>query len=112
MDQNQRRARLAAQRQAPGYRPTRTAPIPDSVHTDLNAIDAATTDPTIRALTARIRTALTDGPPPVPCPATEPAPDGGTPYTCSLTTPNHDLHLDEQRSVWWTPGDDTTEGAR
>lgn len=61
MDANQRRARLAAQRQAPGYRPTpRPRPTPDSVYTDLDTIDAATTNPTIHAATARIRAVLTE----------------------------------------------------
>ncbi|MFD8956325.1 hypothetical protein ACFXKH_35885 [Streptomyces caelestis] len=61
MNQQQRRARLAMQRQAAPYPTrTRTRPVPDSVHTDLDAIDAATTDPAIHAATARIRAALTE----------------------------------------------------
>ncbi|MEV7112369.1 hypothetical protein [Streptomyces anulatus] len=61
MDARKRRARLAIQRQAPGYRPTpRPRPTPESVYTDLDTIDAATTDPTIHAATARIRTALAE----------------------------------------------------
>ncbi|WP_435597097.1 hypothetical protein [Streptomyces anulatus] len=63
MDQNQRRARIANMRKAPGYRPTpRPRPTPDSVYTDLDTIDAATTNPAIHAATARIRAALTEEP--------------------------------------------------
>jgi hypothetical protein len=58
MDQNQRRARQINMRKTPPLPRIRTAPVPDSVHADLNAIDAATDDPAIRAATARIRAAL------------------------------------------------------
>lgn len=57
---------------------------------------------------ARPRPRTPDPNPDTPCTATAPHADGGT-YTCNQTG-THPLHLDEERSVWWTPGDD--EGAR
>lgn len=73
-----------------------------AIRAECDAIDTATTDPDIRAATDRIRTILTDGPPAVPCTATEPDPKGGAPYTCSITT-THTAHFDEQRQVHWLP---------
>lgn len=58
MDQNQRRARQINMRKGKPLPHIRTAPVPDTVLTDLDAIDAATEDPTIHAATARIRAAL------------------------------------------------------
>jgi hypothetical protein len=58
MDQNQRRARIINMRKAKPLPHIRTAPVPDTVHADLDAIDTATDDPTIHAATARIRAAL------------------------------------------------------
>lgn len=58
MDQNQRRARITNMRKGQPLPRTRTTPVPDSVHADLDAIDAATDNPTIRAATARIRATL------------------------------------------------------
>lgn len=58
MDQNQRRARIINMRKAHPIPHIRTAPAPDTVLADLDAIDAATEDPAIRAATARIRAAL------------------------------------------------------
>lgn len=60
MDQNQRRARIINMRQGKPLPRIRTAPVPDTVLADLDAIDAATDNPTIRAATARIRAALRD----------------------------------------------------
>ncbi|MFD5875670.1 hypothetical protein [Streptomyces sp. NPDC060322] len=86
----------------------RAAQVARAITAELDLIDNATTDPAISTAVAQIRTILADGPPPVPCPATEPHDDGGT-YTCSLSTPDHIMHLDEQRSVWWMPDDTATE---
>ena len=61
MDQNQRRARIINMRKGKPLPYIRTAPVPDAVFADLDAIDAATEDPTIRAATARIRAALDGG---------------------------------------------------
>jgi hypothetical protein len=63
MDQNQRRARIINMRKGKPLPHIRTAPapVPDAVFADLDAIDAATEDPTIRAATARIRAALDGG---------------------------------------------------
>lgn len=58
MDQNQRRARIINMRKGQPLPHLRTSPVPDKVLADLDAIDAATQDPTIRAATARIRAAL------------------------------------------------------
>jgi hypothetical protein len=58
MDQNQRRARITNMRKTPPLPRIRTAPTPDSVHADLDAIDRAADDPTIHAATNRIRAAL------------------------------------------------------
>ncbi|MGW2594808.1 hypothetical protein ACWCXC_31710 [Streptomyces sp. NPDC001515] len=49
--------------------------MPTSVHTDLDLIDATTTDPTIHAATTRIRAAL-----PTPHPATPTTPTKVTEY--------------------------------
>lgn len=56
MDRNHRIARAISARQSKPIQRPRTTP--DSVHTDLDLIDTATTDPTIHAATARIRDAL------------------------------------------------------
>jgi hypothetical protein len=58
MDRTQRAARIINMRKGQPLRRIRPAQIPDSIHTDLDAIDAATDDPTIHAATARIRAAL------------------------------------------------------
>jgi hypothetical protein len=58
VDQNQRRARIINMRKTPPTPRVRTARVPDTVLADLDAIDAATDNPTIHAATTRIRTAL------------------------------------------------------
>ncbi|MFB6943211.1 hypothetical protein ACFWGL_17045 [Streptomyces sp. NPDC060286] len=58
MDRAHRAARLRELRKAPRAPRIRRAPVPETVWSDLDGIDAATTDPTIRAATARIRAAL------------------------------------------------------
>lgn len=60
MDQNHRRARIINMRKTPPLPRIRTAPVPDTVLADLDAIDAATDDPAIHAATARIRAALNE----------------------------------------------------
>ena len=64
MDQNQRRARVIGMRKGQPLPRTRTVRVPDTVLADLDAIDAATDDPTIHAATARIRAALDEPQPP------------------------------------------------
>lgn len=58
MNQNQRRARIISMRKGQPLPRIRAARVPDTVLTDLDAIDAATDDPAIHAATARIRAAL------------------------------------------------------
>jgi hypothetical protein len=60
MDRTQRAARIINMRKGRPLPHIRAAPIPESVHADLDTIDAATNDPAIHAATARIRTALAD----------------------------------------------------
>lgn len=60
MDQNQRRARIINMRKGKPLPRIRTAPVPDAVFADLDAIDASTENPATRAATARIRAALND----------------------------------------------------
>ncbi|MEU0098209.1 hypothetical protein [Streptomyces sp. NPDC006267] len=110
MNQNQRRARAINARKSNPLPHLRTAPTPATVLADLDTIDAATTDPTIHAATARIRAALTDEPPTTPCDATEPHADGGL-YVCSLTT-HTGMHFDEQRRVHWRPDPPATKEDR
>ncbi|MBP2583365.1 hypothetical protein J3A78_003843 [Streptomyces sp. PvR006] len=56
MNRDQRVARLIQLRQAHRHPPRRS--VPPEVFTDLDAITAATTDPTIHAAVTRIRAAL------------------------------------------------------
>lgn len=101
MDRTQRAARLINMRKALPLRTLRTTPVPETVLADLDLIDAATTDPAIREATARIRVALTDGPPTISCAVTEPHPDGGL-YSCTRPTHgNQGMHFDEQRQCHW-----------
>lgn len=58
MDQNQRRARQIAMRKGRPLPRTRTTRVPETVLTDLDAIDVATDNPAIHAATTRIRAAL------------------------------------------------------
>ncbi|KUN34810.1 hypothetical protein AQJ30_27440 [Streptomyces longwoodensis] len=103
-DQPRRRPRAASAFQARGAAAEQAAAVAAAIRAECDAIDTATTDPDIRAATARIRTTLTDGPPAVPCTATEPDPKGGAPYTCSLVTKHAEhVHFDEQRRVHWLP---------
>ncbi|MER6098386.1 hypothetical protein ABT154_21510 [Streptomyces sp. NPDC001728] len=107
MDKHQRRARAIRLRQENPLPHRRLGNLHEKILPDLDAIDAATTDPVVRAATARIRATL--GPrPDTPCAATQPDSAGGAPYTCSHTIHiDGSPHFDEQRQVHWLPTQET-----
>lgn len=80
----------------------RAAAVAAAIRAECDVIDDVTTDPAVRAAATRIRTILTDGPPTVPCTATEPHGDGGL-YTCNVIDHGgHTMHYDEHRQRHWT----------